>query len=43
MYAQPINSGIGFPIEGQVLSGEKVEIKGWAHGEGSQGTQATNV
>lgn len=39
----PINSAIGFPVEGQSLNGPSVEIKGWAHGEGSAGTQATQV
>lgn len=39
----PINSAIGFPTEAAQLSGPSVEIKGWAHGEGSAGTQATGV
>jgi len=44
VYAHPINSGIGYPTEGQkvqVNSNGKVEVKGWAHGDGDLGTQAT--
>ena len=41
VYAFPINSGIGFPIEGQkveINSTGTVDIKGWAHGDGADGT-----
>jgi hypothetical protein len=44
VYGHPINSGIAFPQEGQVVKkGDKIEIKGWAHGDGTKGTQATQV
>lgn len=43
VYAHPINSGIGMPVEGTSFNGHKLEVRGWAHGEGSQGTQATRV
>lgn len=41
VYAFPINSGIGFPVEGQKVelnSIGTVDIKGWAHGDGADGT-----
>jgi len=40
----PINSGIGFPSGGEnvkISEEGKVVIKGWAHGDGADGTQAT--
>lgn len=43
VYAHPINSGVGYPVEGTSVSGHQLEIKGWAHGEGNEGTQATRV
>jgi hypothetical protein len=39
----PINSAIGYPEEGFKVNGHSIEIKGWAHGDGTEGTQATKV
>ncbi len=37
VYWQPINSGIGYPVQGTKVNGV-FEVAGWAHGDGLTGT-----
>jgi len=40
---QVINSAVGYPYPGEKISGHTLELRGWAHGDGWTGTQATKV
>ncbi len=37
VYWHPINSGIGYPVQGTKVNGV-FEVAGWAHGDGLTGT-----